>query len=171
MKRFFGIILLMLSFISSNAQDIITFHNGTTAEGKVKEVTDKSITFVYKNEDVVNLIGTVAVDNIKFESGRIQQISPKITIQSPDDWKSVKVVYDKSEVMGLKSLGQIEKHSSGTWSFSITGGHFLEKTLAKIRKEAAKRGGCIVLIQSSQSKSGGVFSDGHASMTGEIFTY
>ena len=171
MKKILGVILFMLSFMSSNAQDIITFHNGTTAEGKVKEVTDKNITFVYKNEDVVNVIGTVAVDNIKFESGRMQQITPKIAIKSPDDWKLVKVVYDKSEVMGLKSLGQIEKHSSGTWSFSITGGHFLEKTLAKIRKEAAKRGGCIVLIQSSQSKSGGVFSDGHASMTGEIYTY
>lgn len=171
MNRFFCLILLVLSFMSSNAQDIITFHNGSTAEGKVKEVTDKFITFVYKNEDVVNQIGTITVDNIKFGSGRIQQVSPKITISSPNDWKFVKVVYDKSEVVGLKSLGQIEKHSSGTWSFSITGGHFLEKTLIKVRKEAAKKGGCIVLIYSSQSKSGGLFNDGHASMTGEIFTY
>ena len=47
-------------------------------------------------------------------------------------------VYDKNEVLGLKSLGQIEKHSSGTWSFYITEGHFAEKTLKKIRQEAAK---------------------------------
>jgi hypothetical protein len=46
-----------------------------------------------------------------------------------------------------------------------------EKTLKKIRKEAAQRGGCIVLILSQQSQSGGFFQDGHASMTGEVYTY
>jgi len=86
-------------------------------------------------------------------------------------WKNVRVVNDKEEVLGLKFIRQIEKHSSGTFSFSLTGGHFSEKVLNKMRKEAAKCGGCIVLVLSSKSKSGNVFSDGHASMTGEVYTY
>lgn len=167
------IILFFFLILSSScfAQDVVVFHNGKTAEGKVSEVTDQFIRFVYKGEDVVNIIGRCAISEVRFSSGRVQQMSQKIYIDSPKDWEKVRVVYDKNEVLGLKSLGQVSKHSSGTWSFSITGGHFSEKVLKKIRKEAANRGGCIVLVLSEKSKSGGVFSDGHASMTGEIYTY
>ena len=119
----------------------------------------------------MNIIGRAAIAEIRFASGRVQQMSQKIFIESEKDWEKVRIVNDKNEVMGLKSLGQVEKHSSGTWSFSITAGHFSEKTMKKIRKEAAARGGCIVLVLSQQSQSGGFFQDGHASMTGEIYTY
>lgn len=153
------------------SQDKLYFHNGKIAEGKVVETNDLFIKFIYKGEDVVNTMGRNALAKVEFASGRIMELSQKIIIESPLDYEKVRVVYDKNEVLGLKSLGQIEKHSSGTWSFSITAGHFSEKALKKIRKEAAKRGGCIVLVLSSQSKSGGFFSDGHASMTGEVYTY
>ena len=167
------IILSFLSMISIIAfsQDKLYFHNGKIAEGKVVETNDLFIKFIYKGEDVVNTMGRNTLEKVEFASGRIMELSQKIIIESPLDYDKVRVVYDKYEVLGLKSLGQIEKHSSGTWSFSITAGHFSEKALKKIRKEAAKRGGCIVLVLSSQSKSGGFFSDGHASMTGEIYTY
>ena len=160
-------------FISAScfAQDVVVFHNGNIANGKVSEVAEQYIKFSYDGEDFINIIGRCAISEVRFSSGRIQQMSQKIYVDSPDDWEKVRVVNDKNEVLGLKSLGQVEKHSSGTWSFSITGGHFSEKTLKKVRKEAAKRGGCIVLILSQQSKSGNLFSDGHASMTGEIYTY
>lgn len=153
------------------AQDKIVFHNGTVADGKVKQVTDECITFVYSGEDAENIIGVNALSEIRFESGRTQQLSQKYIVNSKDDWENVQVVYDKSRVIGLKSLGQVEKHSSGTWSFSITSGHFSEKTLKKIRQEAAKKGACIVLVTHQQSNSGGFFQDGHASMTGELYTY
>ena len=56
--------------------------------------------------------------------------------------------------------------------YVIKDGEKLKKELMKkIRKEAAARGGCIVLVLSQQSQSGGFFQDGHASMTGEIYTY
>jgi hypothetical protein len=170
MKNLFIFLLLLIS-ANSLAQDEVVFHNGNIAKGKVSEVTDYYIKFCYEGEDVQNIIGRSALSEIRFESGRIQQMSQKINVESAKDWEKVRVVNDKNEVLGMKSLGQIEKHSSGTWSFSITGGHFSEKTLKKIRQEAAKRGGCIVLVLSQQSQSGGLFNDGHASMTGEIYTY
>ena len=129
------------------------------------------IKFCYENEDVNNIIGRAAISEVRFSSGRVQQMSQKIFIESEKDWEKVRIVNDKNEVLGLKSLGQVEKHSTGTWSFSTTAGHFSEKTMKKIRKEAAARGGCIVLLLSQQSQSGGFFQDGHASMTGEIYTY
>jgi hypothetical protein len=163
--------LLTLVSIACYGQDTIIFHNGKTAEGKVTANNENNVTFIYKGEDIPNAIGKSAIAEVRFGSGRVEQMSPKVDISGEDGWKNVRVVYDKADVEGLKSLGQVEKHSSGTWSFSITGGHFSEKTLMKMKKEAAKRGGCYVLILSSQSKSGGFFSDGHAQMTGEIFTY
>jgi len=113
------------------AQDVVLFHNGNIAKGKVTEVTDYYIKFCYEGEDLQNTIGRSALSEIRFASGRIQQMSPKIDVNSPKDWEKVRVIYDKNEVLGLKSLGQVEKHSSGTWSFSITAGHFSEKTLKK----------------------------------------
>lgn len=170
MKTFVLSLFLVVATVC-HAQDFVTFHNGTTAEGSVSEVTGKSVKFTYKGEQSVNIIGRNAIAEIKYASGRTEQISTKVSVASPDDWENVRVVNDKEEVLGLKLIGQVEKHSSGTWSFSITGGHFSEKALKKVRQEAAKKGGCIVLILSQQSKSGDFFSDGHASITGEIYTY
>lgn len=170
MKKYLCLLLTVVC-LSCHAQDKLVFHNGTIAEGKVTETSDKLIKFIYKGEDVVNSISRSTLTEVRYESGRVQEMSQKVEIKSPSDWEKVRVVYDKDEVLGLKSLGQIEKHSSGTWSFFITAGHFSEKTLKKIRQEAAKRGGCIVLILTQQSQSGGLLNDGHASMTGEIYTY
>lgn len=170
MKKFLYVFLLFIS-VQCMAQDEVYFHNGTVAKGTVSEVTEQFIKFCYQGENVVNTISRNALAQIHFSSGRVQEMSQKVIVNSPNDWEKVRVVNDKNEVLGLKSLGQIEKHSSGTWSFSITAGHFSEKTLKKIRKEAAQRGGCIVLILSQQSQSGGFFQDGHASMTGEVYTY
>lgn len=170
MKKLLCLFLIFLC-VHCMAQDVLVFHNGDIAKGKVSEVTDQYVRFCYDGEDFINVIGKNALLEVHYSSGRVQQMSQKIDIISENDWEKVRVVYDRSEIMGLKSLGQIEKHSSGTWSFSITAGHFSEKTLKKIRKEAANRGGCIVLILSQQSKSGDLLGDGHASMTGEIYTY
>ena len=170
MKRIACLLLLFVS-ISCLAQDEVIFHNGNVAKGKVTEVTDYYIKFRYEGEDVDNTVGRAAIAEVRFGSGRVQQMSQKVNVNSADDWEKVRIVNDKNEVLGLKSLGQVEKHSSGTWSFSVTAGHFSEKTMKKIRKEAAKRGGCIVLLLSESSQSGGFFQNGHASMTGEIYTY
>ena len=170
MKRLIYVLFLLVS-LHCAAQDEVVFHNGTIAKGKVSEVTELSIKFCYEGEDVMNTIGRAAISEVRFSSGRVQQMSQKIFINSEKDWEKVRIVNDKNEVLGLKSLGQVEKHSTGTWSFSTTAGHFSEKTMKKIRKEAAARGGCIVLLMSQQSQSGGFFQSGHASMTGEIYTY
>lgn len=171
MRRRILLLCFIIIGVYCQAQDVIVFHNGKTAEGKVSEVTEQFIRFIYQGEDVVNIIGRCAISEVRFGSGRVQQMSQKIYVSGPKDWEKVRVVYDKNEILGLKSLGQIAKHSSGTWSFSITGGHFSEKVLKKIRKEAADRGGCIVLVLAEKSKSGGAFSSGHASMLGEVYTY
>ena len=171
MKKYLLVACALLLATYGNAQDVLMLHNGDSVKGKVIERRDKYITFIYQGEESINTIGVNAINKIHYQSGRTEFITEKIKITSAADWKNVRVVYDKDEVMGLRSLGQVEKHSSGTWSFSISAGHFSEKTLKKLRQEAAKRGGRIVLVFNSQSQSGGLFQDGHASMAGEIYTY
>lgn len=171
MKKCLLVVCALLFVAQGKAQDVLMLHNGDSVSGKVIERKDKYITFVYQGEESVNTIGVNAIHEIHYQSGRTELVTKKIKIASSADWGKVRVVYDKDEVMGLRSLGQVEKHSTGTWSFYTTAGHFSEKTLKKLRQEATKRGGCIVLVFSSQSQSGGFFQDGHASMTGEIYTY
>jgi len=151
MKKTLVLFFALFTSIVCFSQDVVTFHNGQTAEGTVTEVTGKAIKFIYKGEQAVNVIGRNAIAEIKHSNGRVEQMSSKVNVASPKDWKNVRVVNDKEEVLGLKFIRQIEKHSSGTFSFSLTGGHFSEKVLNKMRKEAAKCGGCIVLVLSAES--------------------
>lgn len=137
MKRSLMMFVALFASLACFSQDVITFHNGTTAEGSVTEVTRTYIKFIYKGEQTVNIIGKNALAEVKHSNGRVEQMSTKVYVTSPNGWKNVRIVNDKEEVLGLKFLGQIEKHSSGTWSFSISGGHFSEKMLNKMRKEAA----------------------------------
>lgn len=171
MKYFLFLFLIALLPYSAFSQDSLFFHNGNIGIGKVLEKNDNSFKFIYAGEDFSNVIGFNSVSHVKYESGREEQITPKISVASVSDWSNVKVVYTKEDVLGLKSLGQVEKHSSGTWSFSVSEGHFAEKTLKKIRQEAARRGGCFVLVLTSQGQSTGLLNIGNASITGEIFTY
>lgn len=171
MKKYLLIACALLFATYGNAQDVLMLHNGDSVKGKVIERRDKYITFIYQGEESINTIGVNAIHKIHNQSGRTELLTEKIIVASPKDWENVRVVYDKDEVIGLRSLGQVEKHSSGTWSLSVTAGHFSEKTLKKLRQEAARRGGCIVLVFNIQSQSGSLYQRGHASMTGEIYTY
>lgn len=150
------ILVFAIIGIACKAQDKVVFHNGSTVEGKVTEVSEQYVKFVYKGEEANQMIGTAAISDIEFASGRVQHISDKIIVEYPEDWENVVVVYDKNQVAGLKSLGKIEKHSNGEWSFHTSTGHFMKKAIKKAQKEAAKKAACYILIvnQSNTGKSG-----------------
>ena len=168
------ILILAFAIISMacKAQDKIVFHNGKTAEGKVSEVTEQYVKFVYKGEEANNVIGTAAISDIEFASGRVQHITDKVIVEYPEDWENVVVVYDKNQVVGLKSLGKIEKHSNGAWSFHNATGHFMEKALKKAKKEAAKKAACYILVvNQSNTARAGFSSYSDSSIICELYTY
>ena len=101
------ILVFAIIGIACKAQDKVVFHNGSTVEGKVTEVSEQYVKFVYKGEEANQMIGTAAISDIEFASGRVQHISDKIIVEYPEDWENVVVVYDKNQVAGLKSLGKI----------------------------------------------------------------
>ncbi len=168
MRNYFLILLTSISMVCS-AQDKVTFHNGSVADGKVTEVTDQFIKFIYQGEETVNTYGSIGVSEITFASGRKQYITDKIIINNGNDWEKVRVAYDKNEVMGMKSMGRIEKHSNGAWSMHNSEGHFMKKALMKAQKEAAKKGACCVLVVSQSNGNAGQYPD--SSIICELFTY
>lgn len=171
MRQLFSLFIVFFCIVCQ-AQDKIHFHNGTIAEGKVCEVTEDYVKFIYKDEEANHTIGSASISKIEFASGRIQQGTTKITIESPEDWEKVVVVYDKNKVMGLKSLGKIEKHSNGAWSFHNTTGHFMKKAITKAQKQAAKMGGCYILVVNQSNNAGGGFGNyADSSIICEVFTY
>jgi len=171
MKKVISLLLLLIS-INCFAQDKVKFHNGNVGEGKVLEVTPKYVKFIYTGEDAVIMIGAFAIENITLNNGRVQEMSNKIEVKSTNDWEKVKIVYDKNEVFGMKSLGNIEKHSNGAWSLHVSTGHFMKKAQKKIQKEAAKRGACIALVvneSTTEDKGFGSYAD--SSLICELYTY
>ena len=171
MKKILFIAFLFVSLIAS-AQDKVKFHNGNIGEGKIIEVNPQYVKFIYTGEDAVVMIGALAIENITFNNGRVQEISSKIEVKSPEDWEKVKIVYDKNEVFGMKSLGNIEKHSNGAWSFHVSTGHFMKKVQKKIQKEAAERGASIALVvNESTTANKGLFGTADSSLICELYTY
>ncbi len=170
MKKVLLILFVIFSTVCT-AQDRVSFHDGTTFEGKVVEVKEKAILFIYKGEEAVNTIGVNAIDKITFSSGRVQKCTEKVIVNSEMDWEKVKVVYDKDEVTGLKSLGKIEKHSNGAWSFHNSTGHYMAKAIKKAKKEAAKRGAFIILVVNESTEAGGHNKYPDSSIICELFTY
>lgn len=172
MKNFLMVFAFLLVPVFASAQDKVKFHNGNVGEGKALEITPQYVKFVYTGEDAVILLGALTIENITFSNGRVQEISSKIEVKSPSDWEKVRIVYDKNEVFGMKSLGRIEKHSNGAWSLHMSTGHFMKKVQKKIQKEAAKQGACIALVVSestTEDKGFGSYAD--SSLICELYTY
>ncbi len=172
MKKILFLIALLFNILTVSAQDKVKFHNGNVGEGKVVEVTPQYVKFVYTGEDAVVMIGALAIENITFKNGRVQEISSKIEVKSSADWEKVKIVHDKNEVFGMKSLGNVEKHSNGAWSLHTSTGHFMKKAQQKIQKEAAAKGACIALVvneSTTEDKGFGSYAD--SSLICELYTY
>ena len=170
MKKVLSFLFVMFSIVCT-AQDKVFFHDGNTFEGKIVKVTDKAVMFIYKGEEAVNTIGINAIEKIAYSSGRVQECTEKIIINSEIDWEKVKVVYDKEEVMGLKSIGMIEKHSNGAWSFHNSTGHFMDKAIKKAKKEAAKRGAAFVLVVNESTEGGRSNKYPDSSIICQLYTY
>ena len=94
MKRLIYFLFLMVS-LQCAAQDEVVFHNGNIAKGKVSEVTEICIKFTYEGEDAMNIIGRAAIAEVRFGSGRVQQMSQKILVETEKDWEKVRIVNDK----------------------------------------------------------------------------
>ena len=164
--------VIMLACVSSFAQDEITLHNGTVAKGKVVENEPSFIKFVYAGEDVTSTLGKVAIEKIKYQSGRVEECSQKVIIDDPDkDFEKVMILREKDECTGLVRIQEFTEKSGGAWSLGVTAGKYEQKTIKKLQKKAASLGGCAILITSQASKGAGFFRAPDAKTSAVVYKY
>ena len=99
MKKIILLLSVVFCSISVNAQvDIITKHSGEVVKGKVIRIEDYSVVFKYDGEDAENSIGKYAIEKIVYgKSGRVEEVTEKITISSEADWEKV-IILKKNHI-------------------------------------------------------------------------
>lgn len=159
MKKIILLLVLVLSATIVKAQeDIITKHNGETIKGKVIKLEEYTIIFKYENEDAENTISKYAVEKIVYgKSGRVEEVTEKIVVNSKDDWEKVVILEDKAYITGLKKEGEVRgKTAFINYQTANTGDKKAEK---KLKIEAAEKG-CPFILLTSDKNSVGAGSNG-----------
>jgi len=141
------IILLAFAFcvcISVNAQDLLILHNGSSIEGKVLSTDGSVLTFVYKGEELAQKISKIAVNSIKFSSGRKQQITEKINLDGKDAFQKVILTKNLDDVEGLTRIGEV-KGKTAFISYR-SGANADKKSEERLKEDCYNLGGVVVLV-------------------------
>ncbi len=148
---FLAVVLVSLTV---NAQvDQIFKHSGEVVDGKVIRLEEYTIVFVYDGEDAENTIGKYAIEKIVYgKSGRVEEVSDKIVINSDKDWENVVVLEDKSYIAGLTKVEEI-RGKTGLINFQ-TGNSGDKKAEKKLKIAAAKLGCQFILMTSDKTTVG-----------------
>ncbi len=150
MKKLLTTVFFACAMVVAFASDKLFLHSGKTIDGKVVKVEEFTIVYKYEGEDAEQTIGKKAVEKIQYSSGRTENISEKIVIASKDDWEKVEILLDKSEIVGLKKVGEVKGKSTGGFSGSKSD----KKANMKLLQAAAAMG-CPFVYMTSDQKSGG----------------
>ena len=153
------LLLVMLFFgIAMNAQvDKIFKHNGEVVNGKVIKLDEFTIIFKYDGEDAENTISKYAVEKIVYgKSGRVENVTDKITINSEDDWEKVVIVEDIAYISGLKKEGEV-RGKTGLINYHT--GNTGDKKAEKKLKMAAAAMGCAFILQTADKSTVGASSN------------
>ena len=150
--------MLVLGVNTINAQvDEITKHNGEVVKGKVIKLEEYTIIFKYDGEDAENTISKYAVEKIVYgKSGRVEEVTEKITIDGEKDWEKVVILEDKAYIAGLKK-GEEVRGKTGLINFQ-TGNTGDKKAEKKLKIEAAKMG-CPFILQTADKSTVGASSN------------
>ena len=144
--------LLASSFVSAQS-DVITKHSGEIINGKVLRVNEYTVVFSYEGEDAENTIGKYAIEKVVYgKSGRVEDITEKITVKGEADWEKVIILEEKSYIAGLKKGGEVR---GKTGLINLQTGNTGDKKADKKLKMAAAALGCpFVLMMSDKTTVG-----------------
>ena len=153
MKKILFLAVLLMTAVMSAQVDKIYKHSGETVEGKVLRVEEYTIVFVYNGEEAENTIGKYAIEKIVYgKSGRVEEVTEKITISSEADWEKVIILEEKSYICGLKKVGDV-RGKTGLINFQ-TGNTGDKKAEKKLKMSAAAIGCPFVLMTSDKPTVG-----------------
>ena len=150
---------LVLFGLTVNAQsDKIFKHSGETVNGKVIRVEEYTVVFKYDGEDAENTISKYAVEKIVYgKSGRVEEVTEKITVRGEADWEKVVILEDKAYISGLKKEGEV-RGKTGLINYHT--GNTGDKKAEKKLKMAAAAMGCPFILQTADKSTVGATSNG-----------
>ena len=154
MKKLLLLFTLVVGFNLSFAQvDKIYKHNGEIVSGKVTKLDEFTVIFKYDGEDAENTMSKYAIEKIVYgKSGRVEEVTEKITISSEADWEKVIILEEKSYISGLKKVGDV-RGKTGLINFQ-TGNTGDKKAEKKLKMSAAAIGCPFVLMTSDKTTVG-----------------
>lgn len=141
--------------VLAQANDKLFFHNGKTVEGKVIKVDEFFINYKYVGEDAEQTISKMAVQKIVYGSGREEEISQKIEINSKEDWEKVEILIDKSQIVGLKKLDEIQGKTMGFFSGYTSSAGADKRSMKKLLEAAAEMRAPFVYITADKDATAG----------------
>lgn len=152
MKKLFSIVAFMLFCVAFGQTDAIYKHNGEVVKGKVLRLDEFTITFVYDGEEAENKLTKYAVAKIVYKSGRTEEITDKIVINSDKDWEKVIILEDITYSAGLKRVDEV-RGKTGLINFQ-TGNTGDKKAEKKLKMDAAAMGCPFVLLTADKATVG-----------------
>lgn len=158
MKKVILVFALLLSYGIVSAQvDKIYKHNGETVDGKVVRLEEYTIVFKYDGEDAENTLSKYAIEKIVYgKSGRVEEVTEKITINGESDWEKVVILEEKSYIAGLKK-GEEIRGKTGLINYHT--GNTADKKAEKKLKMAAAALGCPFILQTADKATVGASSN------------
>lgn len=154
MKKIILLVVFAFGLASANAQvDVITKHNGETVKGKVVKLEEYTIVYKYDGEDAENTMSKYAIEKIVYgKSGRVEEVTEKVTVNNEDDWEKVVVLEDKAYISGLKKGDEV-RGKTGLINFQ-TGNTGDKKADKKLKMAAAALGCPFILLTSDKTTVG-----------------
>jgi sRNA-binding regulator protein Hfq len=152
MKKLLFILSMFISVAACAQNDKIYLHNGKNIEGSVVGVAEFTVVFKYANEDAEQTVGKYAVEKIVYgKSGREEQVTEKVVVNSKSDWEKVVLLEDKSQVAGLSKVDEI-KGKTAFINYRTAAGSD-KKAEQKLKEEAAVKGCGFVLVTADKDLS------------------
>ena len=152
----YPIILACLIFFASsvNAQtknDVLFFAEGPK-EVQVKEVGTNLIKYTFPEESTIYSVSKHKVNKIVFASGREESFeSAFLKVKGLEDADKVYITYVPQETEGLEVKGELFSKATGVTVFSSMH-NVKNRSLDKMKAEAAMLGANVVLISDAQSR-------------------
>lgn len=151
--------LMLMAFTAVMAvaqdNDKIYFHNGKAVEGKVLKLEEFTVIFKYAGEDAEQTISKLAIGKIIYKSGREEQVSEKIIVSDKADWEKVEILIDKSQLVGLSKVADVQGKTTGLFAEYTTAAGTDKRSMRKLLEAAAELGCPFVYMTADKDTKGG----------------
>lgn len=144
--KFIFIAIGITSFSASYGQDKIILLRGDTISADIIQKSEEALSYRLHGESMTNTVKSSNVHKIILSNGRTEVVNKKRTyhkVTNEDDWESVEITFNESDVAGLTRVGEVVGKSSWGGVASEKGGRL---AIEKMKRQAADKGCPIILI-------------------------